>query len=226
MRQIPPCSLPDHIYLLAKTVVRKPSVGTQGQEFQLSEGRDEGFKAGLGYKVSARSVSETLSKKNPNVKQLNNFRNWKVSSPPNSRTFPPQPDLRTEYELLTPVAQALSNHCLYKLDYSTSLYKRTHKMHVFEADIFHSAQLTQGLSVMECARMSSLFKCSTHSLPHCVHTLISWWTLAQLATFWLRWELLSRTGIKRGCFPWDHGFTEVTKKDVMKLTVESAHHLR
>lgn len=131
MRQIPLCSLPVHIYLLAKTVVRKPSVVTQGQESHRSEGRDEGFKAGLGYKVSARSVSETLSKKTPNVKQLNNFRKWKVSYPPNSRTFSPQPDLHTEYELLTPDAQALSNHCLYKLDYSTSLYKRTHNMHVW-----------------------------------------------------------------------------------------------
>lgn len=75
MRQIPACSLPVHIYFLAKTVVRTPGVVTQRQESQHSEGRDEDYKAGLGYKVSARSVSETLSKKTPNVKQLNNFRN-------------------------------------------------------------------------------------------------------------------------------------------------------
>ena len=46
-------------------------------------------------------------------------------------------------------------------------------MHVLEADIVHSAQLTQGLPVTECARTPSLFKSSTHALPHRVHTLIS-----------------------------------------------------
>lgn len=226
MRQLPPCSLPAHIYFLAKTVVRTPSVVTQCQESQLSEGEDKWFKAGLDYKVSARSVSETLSKKTPNGKQLKNFRNWKISYPPNSRTFLPQ--ARSSYRLSTsfslPLTKLLATTVSTNLTTPRPYTKGLTKCLCLKLTDFRLPSLLEASlswSVLECPPFSSAVRmvyhvvstCSSHA-GHCT------------ATFWLRWELLSGTKIKRGCFPWDRGSTEVTKRNLMKSSVESAPHLQ